>query len=162
MMPGIGRIKDGVHPAVGLITRGNFPCWCFSEPRHYFWQGWGCQAAMEELQGAARGLLGATAPSLLPQGSPGWQGGSRQQRLKSSARGFSGSGQQHGKGNNCCCLPLAAHALGKKICSFWVLIFTSHWAIPRYPDLCSRSRVSSTSPYKNIAGNTAFHIFKLT
>lgn len=114
MMPGIGRMKDGVHPAVGLITRGNFPCWCFSELRHYFWQGWGCQAAMEELQGAARGLLGATAPSLLPQGSPGWQGRSRQQRLKSPARGFSGSGQQHGKGNNCCCLPLAAHALGKK------------------------------------------------
>lgn len=39
MKQGIGRMKGTFHPAVGLITRGNAACRCFSELKCYFWQG---------------------------------------------------------------------------------------------------------------------------
>lgn len=109
------------------------------------------------MRGAAGGgLLRATAPSLLPQGSPGCRGGRREQRLKSPAGGFSGSEQQHGKGNNCCCLPLAAHALGKKNVLFLGVCIHSTLgnSLLSRPLLSAQGRQHIT--VKNDAGNVFF------
>lgn len=140
-MQGIGKMESAFHPAVGLITRGNVACCCFSVPKGYFWQGWGSRAGdgvrdswgwasqphrrrHTVLSASWQGLLGATASSLLPKGSCGQCGGSRKQRLKCPTWGFSDSDQQYEEGNNCGCLCLApgsrssvslwhAHALEK-------------------------------------------------
>lgn len=135
MMQGIGRMKGVFRPAVGLITRGNVARCCFSEPKCYFWQGWGSWAGdgvrgswgwasqphwrrRAVLPGSWQGLLRATASSLLPKGSCGRRGGSRKKMLKSPAWGFSDSDQQYGEGNNLCCLCLAPGSLRSSV-SLW-------------------------------------------
>lgn len=132
MMQRIGRMKGVFHPAVSLITRENVARRILPEPKCYFWQGWGSWAGAgvrgsrgrasqphrrrhTVLTGSWQGLLRATVSSLLPKGSCGWHGGSRKQRLKSPAWGFSDSDQQRREGNNCCCLHIAPGSLRRSV-----------------------------------------------
>ena len=181
---GIGRIKGVFHPAVGLITGGNVARCCFSEPKCYFWQGWGCRAgdsvlgswgwasqphrrARKVLPGSWQGLLRAAAPSLLPKGSCGR---SRKQRLKSPAWGFSDSDQLY----ICCCLRLTPGSLRSSVylCYTHALEKHSPFFGPR-EHLCSlhtgqfpvvqtsalRTGYHSTPPFKSTTGNTLFFTF---